>query len=80
MKARKNAAEAKTEEWKSAKKANWKVQVFRVPLPCEVELRIYKTRLKGNAEKGRIIMIDLKKKMEDVYVGAVSGTQSPSKL
>ena len=54
-------------------------QVFRVELDCEVETTIHRIKEKGDVERGLIIMVDLRKKVQVGYVGPVSAKKSPEK-
>ena len=73
LKARRTAHAKYMKTMKSEKQANWSRQVFRIPLPCEVESKLVKgDNIKGMV-KGMVFMIDMKKKSDmEEYVGAVA--------
>jgi len=73
LKARRTAHAKYMKTMKSEKQANWSRQVFRIPLPCEVESKLVNREHKGDNVKGMVFMIDMKKKSDmEEYVGAVA--------
>jgi len=64
LKARRTVHAKYMKTMKSEKQANWSRQVFRIPLPCEVESKLVNREHKGDNVKGMVFMIDMKKKSD----------------
>ena len=55
----------------------WGKQYSHITLPCEVEVEVANIEKKNDADKGNMLMANLKKKVHNEYVAAV-GASPPS--